>query len=286
MKWDGANLRAWRQRRGWRDGQRAAGGLLALAGLVATSGCTDANESLIILQAQVPDDTCVISDMPDNTVRRAFGILDVALDKPYGYRLNPLVRNQLLPIANTMDIEPNRVNITAASVRIVPPPGVAVSFSNDCAAEFDQPTSASISPGETRAVVIEAAVRSCHAGMFAELFRAGRLNSSTADSVFFRLVVRVKGRHGGTDIESDPFEYPLRVCYGCLQTGFTGQYAAFNFPEVPACDKLAANPFEGNNRCGLPAQDTGPILCCAKDSKGTSLQCPGVPTGAAPAAGM
>jgi hypothetical protein len=251
--------------------------LTALGGLVVTATCTDANESLIIMQAQVPDSMCVVSDAPDNAIRMAYGILDVALDKPYGYRLNPLVRNQLIPAGTATDIEPNRVTINAASLKIVPPPGISIPFTNECAAEFDHPTAASLPPGETRAVSIEA-VRSCHAAMFADLFRSGRLNPSVADSVYFRVVVRVKGRHGGSDIESDPFEYPLKVCYGCLQTGFTGQYAAFNFPEVPACERLAENPFIGNARCGLPAQDSGPILCCAKDAAGTSLQCPGVPT--------
>lgn len=257
------------------------GRLAALGGLVATATCTDANESLIIMQAQVADDMCVVSDQPDNAVRMAFGILDVALDKAYAYRLNPLVRNQLIAAGTATDIEPNRVTINAASIKIVPPPGVSIPFTNECAAEFDHPTAASLPPGETRAVSIEA-VRSCHSSMFADLFRSGRLNPSVADSVYFRLMVRMKGRHGGSDIQSDPFEYPLKVCYGCLQTGFTGQYAAFNYPAVPACDRLAENPFIGNARCGLPAQDTGPILCCARSGDGTNLQCPGVPTATTP----
>ena len=261
-----------------RGSVRSVSRLAALSGLLlGAATCTDANESLIVLQAQVPDDMCTISDLPDNATRRAYGILDVALDKPYAYRLYPLVKNQLLPAAAAGDIEPNRVTVNAASIKIIPPPGVNVSFADACAAEFDHPTVAVLGPGETRAVTLDG-VRSCHAALFADLFRSGRLNSSVADSVYFRLVVRIKARHGGTTIESDPFEYPLKVCYGCLQTGFTGQYAAFNFPEVPSCDRLADNPFMGNSACGLPAQDSGPILCCAKDAKGTSLQCPGVPT--------
>ena len=95
---------------------------------------------------------------------------------------------------------------------------------------------------------------------------------------------RAKGRHGGTDIHSDPFEFPIRVCYGCLQTGFDGQYAAFSFalspPKVIACDNLTENPYKGNV-CN-PAQDTGPILCCAQDAKGERLVCPAIP-GAKPA---
>ena len=87
----------------------------------------------------------------------------------------------------------------------------------------------------------------------------------------------MKGRHGGTQILSDPFEFPVRVCSGCLQTGFSGPYSRWDYPAVPPCNALAHNPFTGN-LCA-PAQDFGPILCCARDEKGEDLQCPGVPTG-------
>ena len=68
---------------------------LALGGLVGLSACTDANESLIVLQAQVPDDECVISDKGEDTARLESGILDVALNQLYSYKLFPLVQNNL-----------------------------------------------------------------------------------------------------------------------------------------------------------------------------------------------
>jgi hypothetical protein len=249
----------------------------AVAGL---TGCTDANESLIVLQAQVPDESCAVADKGEDTTRLESGILDVALDQLYSYKLYPLVENRLLPVGGESDIDPNRIQVTGAQIRIVPPTGVGIPFKEDCAAEFDHPSQSSIPPGEQRAVRIEA-LRSCHSMLLRDLFKQGALNPSVAESVYLRVNVRIKGHHGGTDILSTPFEFPIRVCYGCLQTGFGGAYSLFNFPKTPNCSALAMNPYTGN-ACG-PAQDFGPILCCARDATGEVLQCPGVPTaGAAP----
>jgi hypothetical protein len=250
---------------------------MALGGLVGLATCTDANESLVVLQAQVPDDDCVVADKADETARLESGILDVALDQLYSYKLFPLAQNNLIPLGNAADIDPNRIQVTGARVKIVPPAGVAVPFRADCAAEFDHPSQSTVYPGSQRAVRVEA-LRACHAAIFQELFKTGALNPAVGESVYFRVIVRIKGKHGGTEILSDPFEFPVRVCYGCLQTGFSGPYSLFNFPMTPPCDALGNNPFLGN-RCA-PAQDFGPILCCARDAKGEVLQCPGVPTGA------
>jgi len=252
--------------------------LAALAGVcVAGVTCVDANESLIVLQAQVPDSMCAVSDEAGEGARMADGVLDVALDQAYGYELFPLVQSNLQPIASAGEIEPNRITVTSAQVKVVPPPGLDVQFGDDCSAEFDTLTSASLSPNSTRAVRVEA-LRACHARIFRSLFQSGKLSAATAEIVQVRAIVRIKGRHGGTDILSDPFQFPIRICYGCLQTGFTGQYATFNFPNVPACDRLAMNPFQGNPCPGRKAQDVGPILCCALDAKGERLQCPAVPS--------
>jgi hypothetical protein len=267
----------------WRNvnGNGPAGGLrvLALAAtMAATATCTDANESLIILQAQRPDQDCLITDGLQGSVRHDRGTLDVALDKPYGYELFPLVSNNLLPIAAENEIEPNRVAVTGAQIKILPPPGVNVSFSEACAAEFDSISNAQLGPGDTRALGVEV-LRNCHAALIKDLFMSGRLNTSTAEKIDFRAVVRIKGRHGGTQILSDPFEFPIRVCYGCLQTGFAGPFSAFNFPQpVPSCDKLTSNPYQGNPCPGLIAQDIGPVLCCARNNDPNNLQCPAAPT--------
>lgn len=249
---------------------------LTVGGLLLLTACTDANGSLVVVQAQVPDDSCAVSDSADDMARLESGVLDVALDQLYSYKLFPLVQNNLLPLAADNDIEANRVSVTGARVKIVPPTGVTVPFRGDCAAEFDHPSQSTIDPGSQRAIRVEA-VRACHASLFQELFKQGALNPAVGESVYFRVIVRIKGTHGGSQILSDPFEFPVRICYGCLQTGFSGPYSLFNFPRTPPCSALDDNPFLGN-RCG-PAQDFGPILCCARDEQGTVLQCPAVPAG-------
>jgi hypothetical protein len=264
---------------------RQASGLrmLALAAaMVGGTACTDANESLVILQAQRPDEMCVINDGIQGSIRHDRGTLDVALDKPYGYQLFPLVVNNLQPIAAEGEIEPNRVSVMGAQVKLMPPPGVTIPFSDACGAEFDTVGQAQMGPGETRALGVEV-VRSCHSAMIRGLFASGRLNSNTAEKIDFRVIVRIKGRHGGTRILSDPFEFPIRICYGCLQEGFQGPFSAFNFPQpVPACDKLTTNPYPGNPCPGLIAQDIGPVLCCARNNDPNNLQCPASPTVTAP----
>lgn len=246
--------------------------ILAPLLVVSLAGCTENGNGVVIVQAQVPDENCVIPAMR-TTVRRASGVLDVALDQNYPYLLYPLVLNRLSPIADPMDVEPNRVNVVGAEIRIEPPPGVSVPWRADCPPAFDHASTVSLDPNTEGSIAVEA-LRSCHAGLFRELFRSGRLSSSLAEQIQFRVIVRAKARHGSGTILSDPFEFAVRVCYGCLQSGFLGPFSAFNFPEVPACDRLSENPFPGN-RCN-PGQDA-PILCCAKDPEGKMLECPGTP---------
>jgi hypothetical protein len=244
----------------------------ALLALLATA-CVDKGGSLVIVQAQVPDETCAIAGMPTEA-RRDHGVLDVGLDRGYPYMLFPLVANALPKVGEKFDIEPNRVNVLGARVRIEPPPGVFVPWRADCPQEFDYPSQATLEPGAMASLIVEA-LRGCHAEIFKALFQTRILNASLSDQVFFRAVVRARGRHGGDEVLSEPFEFPIRVCYGCLQSGFQGVFAQFNFPATPACDLLGEHPYTGNP-CG-PAQDFGPLLCCALDPKAERLECPARP---------
>jgi hypothetical protein len=247
----------------------------ALLATLLAAGCTDINGSLVVIQAQVPAEGCKVpAERSKDHLDQ--GTLDVALDRDYPYILYPLVASRLEPIKEEGDIEPNRIQVTGARVRIEPPPGIAVTFSDACPREFDVPSQLSLDPKGEGTLGLEV-IRSCHAALFRKLFDEGRLNSSVAERIYFRTVVRIKGRHGSSEMLSDPFDFPVRVCFGCLQVGFTPPYSMFNFPQTPPCSMLADNPFLGNT-CN-PAQDSGPILCCSKDGSATSLQCPGTPAG-------
>jgi hypothetical protein len=253
---------------------RTLGGLGAALLLPA---CVDYGSGLTIMQNQVPmismNSCSVPAARTDN--RGVLGTLDVALDQDYPYYLYPLITNQMPSLPGS--VPPNRVNITVWNVKIEPPPGVSVPWTDSCPAEFDFPGPLQLDPGGQASALVEA-MRPCHSNLVRKLMEQGKLPSSYSEEVIFRLIVRAKGRHGGTEIKSDPFEYPVRTCYGCLQTGFLDPaYAPFNFPKVPPCKNLISNPYLGNP-CNL-AQDVGPVLCCAKDAQGLQLQCPAVGTG-------
>lgn len=252
----------------------------ACAALVLAS-CVEHGSPLLIVQNQVPmieERGCLIPGMRTE-IRNAMGTLDVALDKSYPYFLYPLVQSRLAPMGGA-GIDPNRIDITTFQVRLEPPPTVDVAWSPACPARFDFPAPVLLDPGAEASSIVEV-IRPCHADLLRQLFQQGRLSPDMSERILFRAVVRAKGRHGGTEIVSDPFEFPIRVCYGCLQTGFADpEFVEFNFPRVPPCSKLAANPYLGN-LCN-PGQDRGPILCCARDPMGRDLECPAVPRVVAP----
>jgi hypothetical protein len=252
-------------------------------GVLLVSGCVDYGSALTIVQNQIPtvdmnSHGCLVPSMP-SAERNVLGTFDVALDKSYPYYMYPLVSNGLPML--TGNVDPNLVNINKFSIKIEAPPGVTVPWTADCPEEFDFPSPLPLHPADQAATVVEA-IRPCHYDLLHQLMAQGMLPSSFSERVIFRLIIRAMGRHGSSEIKSDPFEFPVRVCYGCLQTGYTtAPYADFDFPKVPACTSLAEpNPYPGNP-CN-PAQDLGPLLCCALDAAGKQLECPGIARGIPP----
>lgn len=253
----------------------------------AAPGCIDNGGSLVIVQAQEPEvmDNKVCGVPDKRSIRRSEGILDVGLDRDYPYFLFPLIGNLMPAIGRTgREVEPNRIEITGAQIRIEPPPGVPVPWQDSCPAQFDYAGQLQLDPTGEGSVKLEA-IRPCHSKLFRGLFERGQLDPNLNEIVRFRVIVRAKGKHGGVGILSDPFEFPVRICYGCLQTGFPdAEFAQFNFPNTPNCAKLFINPYAGNP-CN-PAQDRGPILCCARDGRKDALECPGLPRGPKPMGAM
>lgn len=244
-------------------------------------GCVDIGSPLIILQAQVPDidkGACVVP-VAKSALRRTEGVLDVALDRPREYVLFPLLSNRL-PVAKGLDgIEPNRITIEGFEVTIEAPPGIVVPWPPGCLPEFRWDVPQMLNPLEEAGMSVQV-MRACDVTTIRTMFMSGKLPTSFGEQVRFRAKVRARARHGGSALLSDPFIFPIRVCYGCLQTGYLGPFAGFNFPKVPPCDKLAENPYAGNP-CNI-AQDSGPVLCCALDAQGVSLECPGQPRAVKP----
>lgn len=246
----------------------------AAIGLVVT-GCVEGPTGLQIEQNQIPTvemNSCVIP-AERTTKRSGSGVLDVGLDRPYGYEMYPLLAN-VMPSLAMGGFEPNRIEVTAFEVELQAPPTLEVPWTPACPNKFDTPHQATLMPGQDAGSVAQV-IRPCHAELFRELFKTGRLSSKVQDEVIFRAVIRARGSHGSSSIRSANFTFPIRVCYGCLQSGYTiPQLAEYAFPRVPPCAKLPQHPYMGNP-CN-PAQDA-PILCCSRDDQGTMLECPGQP---------
>ena len=265
------------------------GVFLSLAACVVDDGPT----GLLIVQDQwlapgTGADACTVPASA-TPARRVEGVLDVALlDQGYHtphYLFYPLVQNLLGPLSGLAGTgagapveEMHNINMKSFHVKLEVAASAETSIAWDpgCPGEFDVPAETSqVPPGGSLSEVVEI-IRSCNA---APLYEYLQVQPSTALTV--TATIRAKGHLGSANISSPPFTFPVRACYGCLQTGYSNP--ALDFPAVAKCSDLPANPYTGDP-CN-PAQDQQ-VLCCALDydaqGNATALQCPAIPTGAAP----
>jgi hypothetical protein len=256
---------------------------LGLGAALLLSACVESGGAITIVQNQVPEtpvpgeSACKVPSMPSE-MPTTMGIYDVALDHAYPYKMFPLVRNGLPALSTGVD--PNVVEINKWSVTIEPPASISVPWTAACRREFDFPSPLTLHPTQTGVAIIEG-MEPCHGQLLRQLMMEGKISSGLSDEVIFRIIVRARGRHGSTEIKSDPFELPVRVCFGCLQTHYPDKdFADFGFPKVPACDRIASNPFQGNP-CNPANEWALPLLCCARGGDVSQLECPGVARGSA-----
>jgi hypothetical protein len=264
------------------------GVLLSLAACVIDDGPT----GLLIVQDQwIETGTtatgCLIPGTA-TTQRRGEGVLDVAVldQNDTRYLFYPLVQSQLASLTGAgADLptspaeEKNNILMKSFHVKldVATSAGTSVAWSAGCTGEFDVPVDSwLLPPGGTVSEMVEI-IRPCNA---APLFQSLQANPSVS-SITVTATIRAKGHLGSSDIESPPFSFPVFVCYGCLQSGYSDPTASqFNFPAVPLCSDLTTNPYTGDP-CN-PAQDE-PILCCAASvnaqGQATGVMCPAVPTG-------
>jgi len=287
---------------------KTVGRLVALAGPVSVflslAACRvdDGPTGLSIVQDQdlttgtgtgTSNNGCVIPGAA-TTNRRTNGVLDVTVPEVVdnGYLFYPLVENFLGPLTglsaegttgpseekNNITVESFHVNLSVAGA------DGSFTWADGCSAEFDSPVPTGLlAPGATLSEIVSI-IRPCNA---VPLFNYldGQYTQGGMPMLEVTATVRAKGHLGGGDIESPPYKFPVDVCYGCLQAGYSDPAAAgFQFPNVPRCSDLTSNPYVGDP-CN-PAQDEL-VLCCAtgSDAQGQAIaiQCPGVPTGTATA---
>ena len=146
-----------------------------------------------------------------------------------------------------------------------------------CPAQHSFPTPILIKTGQEGVLAVQV-IQPCHVAAIRFLFLTGLLPADLNTEVRFRATIRVKGTLEGAPITSDEFPFSIRVCMGCLQVGFDSPgFEDFDYPVLPVCDDLISNPYPGNP-CN-PAQDFGPILCCATSLSPDTIECPGRPRG-------
>jgi hypothetical protein len=228
-------------------------------------GCGTPPGQFIIIQDQVPDTGCVVSASL-GAVYRDSGDLDLSLvgnGAETGYLFFPLMQNNAP--ASTGGIDPNRIALSEFQVDLSvadgAPPGIVSLFqsaSSDPAVarliKFSVPTSGSVASGGGNTSGTVDAVP-------AELARRMLTrNALVAPGDFFYLTatVRVQGKTLTKTVTSDAFDFPIRVCDGCLVN------------DLGICPLAQAGTNSGN-ACNVAQDET--VDCC---ELGTSLVCPPV----------
>jgi len=141
----------------------------------------------------------------------------------------------------------------------------SITWDPGCPGEFDVPAETSqVPPGGYLAEVVEII------SLATQPPSTSTSSSSHPRRSRFTATIRAKGHLGSANISSPPFTFPVRACYGCLQTGYPDP--TLDFPAVAKCSDLPANPYTGDP-CN-PAQDQM-VLCCALDydAQGNATSC-------------
>jgi hypothetical protein len=247
--------------------------VLVFIAVTLAGGCVEDAGIVVILKNQIPEfdsqsGRCEIS-AAGGDISRNEGILDLAVSDAPNYFVYPVVQSRLPALAVEGRAEPNMITLTHLRVTIQPPPGFPFTWSG-CGNSSDPSFGIALPPGATGSAAVEA-ILPCQAKQILEQFKPGGLNPDLTERVYFSLEMRAFGtRSSGDEIKSDPFRVPVRVCVGCLQTGFS-DLAQYNYPALPMCGVAPRpNPHKGNP-CNLD-QDIGPVLCCL-DNNGKAI-CP------------
>ena len=247
-------------------------GRWAVAGAAALvlAGCGLPPGQFIIVQDQVPDPGCVIPTTL-GSVYEATGYLDariVSSTATVGYELFPLLQNNL-SAPEDQSGDPNRIALSGYDVHVTLPDDSPAGPIKDLfnglegskggtpstLVEFSVPTSGSVASGGGNTssgvdVVPAALAQEIHQKWVA-----------STPYIYITATVRARGKTVTSSVESDAFNFPIRVCDGCLIA---------NVDDIPPCP-VAQAPVNTGNVCNV-AQD-GVVDCC---QLGNDLVCPSV----------
>ena len=240
--------------------------LLLAVGLVA---CGRVPGQFEIIQNQVPQPGCLISGEEGN-LYRGDGQLDLSLvssASTSAYFVFPLVKNNLPgstgdgPDANAISVNSFAVDISSSQFGALPPKVSALFDSLNAAGpgspdysllHYSLPWAAHLGSGGDTAATL---VGGFPVDLAARVLATGDVGGS-ASSMLVNIRVRVFGNTNTQDLESDPFDFPVYVCTGCLIANLT------------ACPFTSA-PRNTGNECNV-AQDNF-VDCCSQNGQ---LFCP------------
>ncbi len=234
--------------------------LVAVLWPLVLAACGRVPGQFEILNDQVPSAApgggCTV---PVNaTLYQGVGRLDLAIvrgDADSAYLFFPLIENNL-PSANNGAQDPNQIQLSGFNVDITPLSGTTPAtdsvLAGNASAHFKTVWSGGVQSGGGQ---INAIVNAFPVALAERLFNEGGVSNDP--SAILNLRVQALGTTTlGSEIQSDPFNFPLEVCVGCLVAN------------VRACP-FASAPTNPGNACN-PAQDA-PVDCCTENGL---LLCP------------
>lgn len=236
--------------------------LLALAAAlcpILAFGCGRVPGQFEILNNQVPITAGGGCTIPvDETVYSGKGMLDLSIvrsDFSTAYFVFPLIENNLPPSAGN-SIDPNQIQLSGFNIDIgtigVVPDSVSTVLQGSSLLHYQTAWSGGIDSGGGK---ISASVEAFPVALAQQLAASGSFG--TEPSVVFNLKIQALGTtNSGRSLQSDPFDYPVEVCAGCLARN------------LGPC-RSAATPANLGNGCN-PAQDE-PVDCCTDNGV---LVCP------------
>jgi len=224
-------------------------------------GCArDVFSGLQISQVQELGDDCSVPATA-SPLTHTSGVFDVDLpvDSPSPYVLPILVVNNLASVGTGPD-ELNNIILTHFTVQLS---ADGMTWDASCPSKFDSPTFTHMLTPGGGAFGTEVEVLTPH---HAQCLLAA-LNPQPNQEPRYVLVtatIQAEGSHGGTKIESAPFDYPIAVCTGCLQQNYgIAALDAVAYPNRPMCaDVSDTSSLQANNTSCMPLGEDARFFCC------------------------
>ena len=233
--------------------------LVAVLWPLVLAACGRVPGQFEILNDQVPTagagGGCTVPVNP--TLYQGTGRLDLGIPgiADSAYLFFPLIENNL-PSAKNGAQDPNQIQLSGFNIDITPLSGTSPAtdsvLAGNALAHFKTPWSGGVQSGGGQ---INAIVDAFPVALAEQLFNQGGVSSDPSATLNLR-VQAVGTTTFGTEMQSDPFNFPLEICVGCLVA------------HVQPCPFTSA-PANPGNACN-PAQDA-PVDCCTQDG---ALVCP------------